>query len=69
MTNVLGFKLEAAVAALREEEYSVDLKQVRSRKGVPDGNDSRVLRQKLTGPKCVELTYAVFRTKPEEANA
>lgn len=69
MTNVLGFKLDAAVETLQNDGFTVELRQVRSRKGVPDGDDSRVVKQTMTEPKHVELMFAVFRTKPEEANA
>jgi hypothetical protein len=69
LTNVLGFKLDAAVETLREQGFSVELVQVRSRKGVPDGDDPRVIGQKLTEPNRMEIRYAVFRTRPEKANA
>jgi len=69
LTNVLGFKLDVAVETLRQEGFSAELRQVRSRKGVPGGDDPRVVRQRMIDPKRVELLYAVFRTKPEETNA
>jgi len=69
LTDVLGFKPDAAADLLRREGFSTDLNEVRSRKGVPDGDDARVVRQTMTGPDRVELLYAVFRTKPEKANA
>lgn len=69
MTNVLGFRLDAAVEALRRDGLKVELRQVRSRKGVPDGDDSRIVKQTVIDPEHVELLYAVFRTKPEETDA
>lgn len=69
MTNVLGFRLEAAAETLRQEGFTVEFREVRSRKGVSDGDDSRVVGQTVTEPGRVTLMYAVFRTKPGEANA
>lgn len=65
MTDVLGCELETALKMLREQGSSVTLCEVRSRKGLPDG-EKRVVRQQLTQEGCVKLTYAVFQTELNE---
>ena len=69
MTNVLGLPLKMALEVLEREGVSVNLQEARSKKGVQDGSDSRVIRQDCHGETRVTLVYAVFRTEPNEANA
>ena len=56
-------ELSAAEAMLRAEGYNVEASEVRSKKGVPDGSDKRVIRVRLdeTG-NTVFLAYSVFKT-------
>lgn len=56
-------ELSAAEAMLRAEGYNVEAAEVRSKKGVPDGSDKRVIRVRLdeTG-NTVFLAYSVFKT-------
>lgn len=67
MISVLGYALDTAVKALQGEGFSVQCMEVRSKKGV-EGQESRVVRQLLTGEADLEgkpivaLTYAVFQT-------
>ncbi|MBQ7114762.1 MAG: hypothetical protein IJO10_11085 [Clostridia bacterium] len=61
MTDVLGWELTHAVAALEAEGFSVVTVGVSSRKGVK-GNESRVIRQRQTGEAQAELTFSVFKT-------
>ena len=63
MTDVRGMELSAAEAMLRAEGYNVEAAEVRSKKGVPDGSDKRVIRVRLdeTG-NTVFLAYSVFKT-------
>ncbi len=61
MTNVLGWELSHARAALAAEGFAVRCLCVSSRKGVK-GNESRVIRQRQTGAAEVELAFAVFKT-------
>ena len=69
MTNVLGFPLGDAVETLKEAGWQVKTVEVHSKKGVPGGNDARVIRQIETNPQEVTLCYAVFQTEPNENNA
>ncbi|MCE5188897.1 MAG: hypothetical protein LLF75_06915 [Eubacteriales bacterium] len=69
MTNVLGFPLAQATEILSQEGISVSCLETRSKKGVPDGTDMRVVRQNILNEGHAVLIYAVFRTKPNEANA
>ena len=69
MTSVLGLPLERAKEVLSKEGVSVTCREVRSKKGVPDGTQPRVIRQTILDVNHASLLYAVFRTKPNEANA
>lgn len=69
MTSVLGLPLGDAAEMLKAAGYQVKTVEVRSKKGVPGGNDLRVIRQIETNPQEVTLCYAVFRTEPNEDNA
>lgn len=68
MTSVLGFPLADAVGVLTKEGFDVETAEVRSRKGVEDGRDARVIRQIRDGRR-VTLFYSVFKTQPNEADA
>ena len=54
---------------LAREGVTVTEQEARSRKGVNDGSDARVIRQDIWDETHVTLIYAVFRTEPNEANA
>jgi hypothetical protein len=69
LTNVLGLPLNMALEVLEREGVTVNLQEARSKKGVQDGIDSRVIRQECHGEARATLVYAVFRTEPNEANA
>jgi len=69
LTSVLGLPLELAREILLGEGVSVTCLEARSRKGVPDGTDARVIRQTVLDENHASLLYAVFRTEPNEANA
>ena len=60
MTNVLGWELSHARAALAAEGFAVRCLCVSSGTGVK-GNESRVIRQRQTGAAEVELGFAVFK--------
>jgi hypothetical protein len=48
---------------LRAEGYNVVSLEVRSKKGVPEGSDKRVIRVRIDEPeKTVYLAYSVFKT-------
>ena len=66
MTSVLGFPLGDAVERLTQEGCAVNTVEVRSKKGVPSGNDARVIRQTETNSGDVTLCYSVFQTEPNE---
>jgi hypothetical protein len=66
--------LDLAVKLLEEEGYIVVTREVRSKKGVPDGDDKRVIRVRSAGSdNTVCLAYSVFKTavseKAEEVKA
>lgn len=64
MTDVRGLSLEEALSILESEGYKVVLSEVRSKKGVPDGNDKKVIRVRPAGSDgTVCLAYSVFKTK------
>lgn len=63
MTDVRGMELSLAEELLRKEGYTVVSREVRSKKGVPDGDDKRVIRVRLVGSEnTVYLAYSIFRT-------
>ncbi len=64
MTDVRGLELKEAVRILESEGYHVVLSEVRSRKGVPDGDEKKVIRVRPAGSDgTVCLAYSVFKTK------
>lgn len=64
MTAVLGLPLDEAEALLRGRGYTVISSEVRSKKGVPEGNDKRVIRVRMDeSAKTVYLAYSVFKTQ------
>lgn len=63
MTDVRGYELRKAEDILRSEGYKVVAEEVRSKKGVPDGNDKRVIRVRLVeSENTVYLAYSIFKT-------
>ena len=63
MTDVRGYELSAAEQILRAEGYNVEAVEIRSKKGVPDGDDKRVIRVRRDETvKTVYLAYSVFKT-------
>lgn len=61
--NVLGLPLEEVISLYESEGYKVVCTEVRSKKGVPDGNDKRVIRvRRDDAAKAVFLAYSVFKT-------
>ena len=69
MINVLGLPLSRAKELLADEGVAVLCQEARSKKGVPDGSDARVIRQTQLDEATVMLIYSVFRTEPIESNA
>ena len=63
MIRLLGLRLEEAITLLEAEGRKVSCIEVRSKKGVPDGSDKRVIRVR-TGDTAdtVYLAYSVFKT-------
>ena len=67
MTDVRGFALSDAEDVLRSEGYKTVSVEVRSRKGVEDGYDKRVIRVRLVDSEnTVYLAYSVFKTTVSE---
>ena len=69
MINVQGLPLSRAKELLANEGVAVSCREARSKKGVPDGTDARVIRQTQLDEATVLLIYSVFRTEPIEPNA
>ena len=65
MTSVLGLPLDQAKALLEQEGVTVLAEETRSKKGVENGVDARVIRQDILDETHVRLLYAIFRTEPE----
>ena len=65
MTTVLGLPLEQARALLEREGVVVAVVEARSKKGVENAVDARVIRQDVLDEAHVRLVYAVFRTEPD----
>ena len=64
MTQVLGLALDEAVKLLEREGHKVVCIEVRSKKGVPDGDDKRVIRVRTDkAADTVYLAYSVFKTR------
>ena len=64
MTDVLGLALEEAVRLYESKGLKVVCTEVRSKKGVPDGSDKRVIRVRMDRPEnTVYLAYSVFKTE------
>ncbi len=66
MTSVLGFPLKLAEDILISEGYRVAARETRSKKGVADGTEQRVIRQIALNGNEVVLVYALFKTEPNE---
>ncbi len=66
MTSVLGFPLKLAEDILISEGYRVAASETRSKKGVADGTEQRVIRQSTLKGNEVVLVYALFKTEPNE---
>ena len=63
MTDVRGYSLALAESILKAEGYNVVSEEVRSKKGVPDGDDKRVIRVRVAETEnTVFLAYSVFKT-------
>lgn len=63
MTDVRGFELGYAISILEANGFNVVTCEVRSKNGVPDGADKRVIRVRLDeSGKTVFLAYSIFKT-------
>jgi beta-lactam-binding protein with PASTA domain len=68
LTSVLGYPLDRAIEALQSEGFRVETEEARSKKGVLDGTEQRVIRQSEPVGNLVNLVYALFKTEPNETN-
>ena len=69
MTDVRGMVLSEAEDILRSEGFDVVAAEVRSKKGVPDGNDKRVIRVlRVETDNTVYLAYSIFKTAASADN-
>jgi hypothetical protein len=69
LTCVIGLPLERAKELLVSEGFIVSAEEARSKKGVPDASEARVIRQTHSDGSHVMLVYSVFRTDPAEQNS
>jgi len=69
LTCVIGLPLERAKELLVSEGFVVSVEEARSKKGVPDATEARVIRQTCSDDSHVTLVYSVFRTDPAEQNS
>ncbi len=66
MTELNGLALDEAVALAESAGYRVICCEVRSKKGVPDGRDKRVIRVRMDeAAATVYLAYSIFKTDIE----
>lgn len=68
MTSVLGYPLDLAIELLLSEGFCIKTEEARSKKGVSDGSELRVIRQSEPSGNNVNLVYALFKTEPNETN-
>ena len=66
---MIGLPLERAKELLVSEGFIVSAEEARSKKGVPDASEARVIRQTHSDGSHVMLVYSVFRTDPAEQNS
>jgi hypothetical protein len=56
LTSVLGYPLDRAIEVLQSEGFCVKTEEARSKKGVLDGKEQRVIRQSEPIEKNVTLS-------------
>ena len=66
MRAVLGLPLAHAADLLAADGFRVAFEEVRSKKGVPDGDSKRVIGIKPQPDGAVLLQYALFLTTPKQ---
>lgn len=67
MTDVRGLELQLAESILRAEGHNVAAVEVSSRKGVPGGDEKRVIRvRRADSDNTVCLAYSVFKTRVDD---
>ena len=62
MRSFLAYPVDQAKEALENEGFNVLLVEVRSKKGIADSDSKRVIRQRLTADKTVELCFSYVVT-------
>ena len=62
MRSFLAYPVDEAKEALENEGFNVLLVEVRSKKGIADSDSKRVIRQRLTDDKTVELCFSYVVT-------
>lgn len=68
MRSFLAYPVDEAKAALENEGFNVLLVEVRSKKGIADSDSKRVIRQRLTADKTVELCFSCVVTNVSVAD-
>ena len=63
---VIGFETDTAVGLLEAAGYCVCRKAYTSRRGIPDADTERVIRQRRLGNNSIEITVSRFRTRLPE---
>lgn len=62
MINYIGFELNTAAEALKNEGFTIVVCEVRSKKGICEFDSKRVVRQKMIDEQTVELCYSCVMT-------
>lgn len=60
---VIGMDAIAAQAELEASGFSVQRVEYVSRRGIPDADASRVIRQRMIGNNSMEITVSHFKTQ------
>lgn len=61
--SVIGLEAKEAKCKLTELGYDVHRVEYVSRRGIPDADSTRVIRQRKAGDNSIEITVSFFKTK------
>jgi len=65
--RVVGLMADDAVRELESRGLNVRCIEYVSRRGVPDADEAKVIRQRPIGNNTIELTISHFKTRVEDA--
>lgn len=61
--SVIGLEAEEATLKLTQLGFDVRRVEYVSRRGIPDADSTRVIRQRKAGDNSIEITVSFFKTK------